>query len=383
MFQGHKLNDYWMKGPDLLNNLFGVVLRFREREVALVGDISKMYHRILITERDQQVHRFLWRNLDTSREPDVYVKTVLTFGDKPAPAMAQTALRKTAQECKNTHPKAAQVIMKNAYMDDICDSVHTVKEAKQQTEDIDDVLDKGGFKVQVWISNKPLSENEKSEMTTMFQGAVEEKVLGITWNNQSDTLSFKVNFDLINHITEAEQRHPEVKLTKRMLLSQVLTPSELYTVLLEVAILANQRPIGRIPNDPDDGSYICPNDILLGRASSEVPQGPFKETMNPRHRVEFVQKIIDSFWKRWSRDVFPSLVPRKQWQVERRNVRPDDIIVVADANAVRGKWSIGRIVEVHPGPDGRVRNVKVKTSTGEYSRPITKIAVIHPAEGDD
>ena len=35
-FQGHKLNDYWMKGPDLLNNLFGVVLRFREKEVAVV-----------------------------------------------------------------------------------------------------------------------------------------------------------------------------------------------------------------------------------------------------------------------------------------------------------------------------------------------------------
>ena len=41
---------------------------------------------------------------------------------------------------------------------------------------------------------------------------------------------------------------------------------------------------------------------------------------------------------------------------------------------------MGRIIEVYPGPDGRVRNVKVKTNTGEYSRPITKIAVIQPAE---
>ena len=170
---------------------------------------------------------------------------------------------------------------------------------------------------------------------------------------------------------------------KKAVGSQLLTPFELYTVLLEVANLVNQRPIGRIPNDPDDGHYICPNDILLGRASSEVPQGPFKETKNARHRIEFVQRIVDSFWKRWNRDVFPSLVPRKQWQVERRNVRPDDIVVVADSNAVRGKWSIGRVVEVHPGPDGRVRNVKVKTSTGEYSRPVTKIAVLHPVEGDD
>ncbi|XP_068742525.1 uncharacterized protein [Montipora capricornis] len=155
---------------------------------------------------------------------------------------------------------------------------------------------------------------------------------------------------------------------------------ELGEMVREVANLVNQRPIGRIPNDPDNGKYIYPYDILLGRASSEVPQGPFKETQNPRHRVEFLQKIVDSFWKRWNRDVFPSLVPRKQWQIERRNVKVNDIVTVADSNAVRGKWCTGRIMEVYPGPDGRVRNVKIKTSTGVYSRPVTKISVICPAE---
>ena len=79
-----------------------------------------------------------------------------------------------------------------------------------------------------------------------------------------------------------------------------------------------------------------------------------------------MQKIIDSFWKRWNRDVCPSLLPRKNWQVEKRNVTPDDIVVVSDPNACRGKWSIGRVLEVHSGPDGRVRNVEVKKSTGTY-----------------
>ena len=87
------------------------------------------------------------------------------------------------------------------------------------------------------------------------------------------------------------------------------------------------------------------------RASSEIPQGPFKGTNKTRHRVEFVQKIIDSFWKRWNRDVFPSLIARKKWQMEKRNMRPDDIVVVSDPNALRGKWSIGRVLEVHSGPD--------------------------------
>ena len=61
----------------------------------------------------------------------------------------------------------------------------------------------------------------------------------------------------------------------------------------------------------------------------------------------------------------------------------NDVGLVADSNIVRGKWSLGRITEAFPGPDGRVRNVKVKTSAGEYSRPITKVAVIHPAVGEN
>ena len=54
--------------------------------------------------------------------------------------------------------------------------------------------------------------------------------------------------------------------------------------------------------------------------------------------------------------------------------------MTVDTNAVRGKWTICRIVEVHPGSDGKVRNVTVKTPTGKYRRPVTKVSVIHPAE---
>ena len=43
-FKGHNLNDYWYKGPDLLNNLFGVVLRFRENAVAVCGDNENVPH---------------------------------------------------------------------------------------------------------------------------------------------------------------------------------------------------------------------------------------------------------------------------------------------------------------------------------------------------
>ena len=41
--------------------------------------------------------------------------------------MAQISLRKTANENKVEYPKAAEVLEKNTYMDDICESVDTNK----------------------------------------------------------------------------------------------------------------------------------------------------------------------------------------------------------------------------------------------------------------
>ena len=79
--------------------------------------------------------------METDREGDTYVKTVLTIGDKPGPAMAQKALRKTTQENKASYPEAVEVLMNNTYMDDICESVETEKEAQKSTNDIDNLED--------------------------------------------------------------------------------------------------------------------------------------------------------------------------------------------------------------------------------------------------
>ena len=183
----------------MLNNLLGVLLRFRENRVAVAGDISKMYHTIAMSTQDQHTHRFLWREMKEQCKPDVYVMTAVSFGDKPAAAIAALALKKTAEMSEEQFPEASNTIKKNAYVDDIIDSFDNHEEAKRITKNIDQVLAKGSFKIKEWeISGESTSEGPRGVCNALDEttASPSSKVLGIVWDSQQDILRYiaKVNF---------------------------------------------------------------------------------------------------------------------------------------------------------------------------------------------
>ena len=153
----------------------------------------------------------------------------------------------------------------------------------------------------------------------------------------------------------------------------IMTYSELQTVMFECAQIVNQRPIGKYPTNPNDGSYLCANDLILGSASSKVPQGPFQERTSFKHRFDFIQKITESFWKKWSRDFFPGLIIRNKWHVEQRNIQ---VVLIKDSNAVRGEWKMGRVTKTYPADDGKVRRVSlIYTNARNFENTVTKSEV--------
>ena len=116
----------------------------------------------------------------------------------------------------------------------------------------------------------------------------------------------------------------------------IMTFSELQTVCYEAANPVNERPIGRHPTSPEDGTFLCPNDLLLGRSTPRVPSGSFGLTSNPNHRYEFAQRVVDGFWRKWSRDFFPSLIVRQKWHTARRNVKVGDVVLIQHSNHAIG-----------------------------------------------
>ncbi|PFX21323.1 hypothetical protein AWC38_SpisGene14199 [Stylophora pistillata] len=115
--------------------------------------------------------------------------------------------------------EAAEVLTKNSYMDDICGSVDTVMQAQKLTGDLDKVLGGGGFAVKGWTSNKVLINTEVQERGfKIFQGEVQEKMLGVVWNYVTDEFSFKVKVDLPLLKNRSVDR--EIKMTTRTRLSE-------------------------------------------------------------------------------------------------------------------------------------------------------------------
>ncbi|XP_049897103.1 uncharacterized protein LOC126388200 [Epinephelus moara] len=93
-YRGLSLNDILIKGPDVLNPIRAVLLRFRAGVVAALGDIRKMYNSVWLEEREVHLHRFLWHDTEDG-EIEEFAITRVNIGDKPAGCIAQVAMRET------------------------------------------------------------------------------------------------------------------------------------------------------------------------------------------------------------------------------------------------------------------------------------------------
>ena len=224
-FMGQSLNDYWAKGPCMMNDLYSILLRFRQYCVGIAGDLKKMYNTIKLSERDQGVHRFLWRDLDSRAEPDHYCLTTVTFGDRPSAAIAATALKKTAEMSKEEVPKVNQLVERDSFVDDLITSTKTSDEADQLMEDAERALEKGGFKVKEWIVSGSTRIHNINDVTS-YGG---EKVLGMLWNPEEDSFRFEICIN-VEKRNKKKKEHLEIhdvaeniptNLTRRMILSQI------------------------------------------------------------------------------------------------------------------------------------------------------------------
>ena len=109
------LNDIVLQGPKLQNDLFAVLLRFRRDPVDLMCDIKEMYLQVKLKPEDQPYHRFLRRDLETDRQPDVFEFNRVVFGVNSSPFQAQFVAQEHARRHQSIFPLTAETVLKSIY----------------------------------------------------------------------------------------------------------------------------------------------------------------------------------------------------------------------------------------------------------------------------
>ena len=172
------------------------------------------------------------------------------------------------------------------------------------------------------------------------------------------------------------------KILKALLGQQLVTDEMLQTLMAEVAGILNSRPLTPVSSDPKDLEPLTPNHLLLLRSNPSLPVGSFgKEDSYSKRRWRQVQYISDIFWKRWLKEYLPTLQERAKWMKPRRSLEIGDLVLIADENVHRGKWPLGKVVDVFRGKDGYVRSAKVQTSLTVLTRPVTKSCFLEGQRG--
>jgi hypothetical protein len=98
-YHDQSLNEQLLTGPDFMNSLFGVLLRFRRYRFVFAADIEAMFHQVKTPLSDRRYLQFLWwKNGDMEKQPVTYRMTVHPFGAKSSPFCASFALRQTLKD---------------------------------------------------------------------------------------------------------------------------------------------------------------------------------------------------------------------------------------------------------------------------------------------
>ena len=201
-FHNESLNKHLLQGPDLTNNLVGVLCSFRKEPVVLMGDIEGMFHQVGVAEQDRDLLRFLWwKDGDLTKEPAEFRMTVHLFGATSSPASANYALKMSANDNeKNLGAEAANFICRDFYVNRLT-SVESIQDAVALNNNTKGMCKRGGFKLHKFTSSHkevieaiPIEEQAKGiQSIDLDKEAIPvERALGVQWCVEKDSFHFRI-----------------------------------------------------------------------------------------------------------------------------------------------------------------------------------------------
>ena len=185
------LNECLLRGPILLPDLAGTILRFRMNKYGMIADVCKAFLQMVLHEDQRDVTRFYWlkslekKPLLDETNVQVYKFTRVLFGAKSSPSMLNLTINHHLSQYKT---ELSTKILQNMYVDNLICGYETTNEGKEFFLTGKQMFKEAGMYLREWYTNnnEVLSSIPETDQAKQVEKL---KVLGIFWNPKEDTLS--------------------------------------------------------------------------------------------------------------------------------------------------------------------------------------------------
>lgn len=154
-----------------------------------------------------------------------------------------------------------------------------------------------------------------------------------------------------------------------------LTYEHFNTLLIQVEAILNSRPISPLSNDPNDLDPLTPGHFIIGDKLTALSEENVEHLpMNNIDKFQQIQRMTQSFWRRWHNDYLHTLQQRTKWMTDgHKTLQVGQLVLIKEDSVTPLRWKLGRIVRTCAGKDNVVRVVDVQTSAGIVIRSFSKI----------
>ncbi|XP_060597241.1 uncharacterized protein LOC132751136 [Ruditapes philippinarum] len=187
--ENKSLNECMYRVPLMLQDLFGMLLRFRMHPIAIVADIEKAFLQIGLKPSQRDVTRFLW--LKDCKNPTVVTDNIqefrfcrIPFGVISSPFLLGATVDFHLKCYENP---VAENLRNNIYVDNVITGAENTSEAIQLYTNSKAMFADASMNLREWITNsdfvnKFIPKEDRADTKSV-------KVLGHHWNVNEDTVT--------------------------------------------------------------------------------------------------------------------------------------------------------------------------------------------------
>ncbi|KAL0829475.1 hypothetical protein ABMA28_004237 [Loxostege sticticalis] len=205
---GLSLNNILMVGPTVQEDLFSILLRFRQHKYVVTGDIEKMYRAIELDPAQRPLQQIIFRT-DPKQPLKTFTLNTVSFGTACAPYLATKCLVSLASSAQDGDVK--QAIERDFYVDDYLGGSSSIEDTVRICKGVISTLESAKFNLRKLKSNNQLILNQISPSSPNSNNVLDLsdidlnaacKTLGLNWICDTDYLSFSININVNKKVTK-------------------------------------------------------------------------------------------------------------------------------------------------------------------------------------